>query len=99
MAAPEQRAHALRAEEHEIAGLQIVARDCLPQPLLLFRSTDDHVVDETSQAIITGGVSSVVKEIVILENSFHVATLDHDAPLIFDRTASFIAEHVGAQHG
>jgi len=69
------------------------------QPLLLFRSTDDHVVDETSQAIIIDGVSSTVKEVVTLENSFHVATLDNDAPLIFDRTASFIAEHVGAAHG
>jgi carboxylesterase len=68
------------------------------QPLLLFRSTDDHVVDETSLAIITAGVSSDVVEVVTLENSFHVATLDNDAPLIFDRSASFIAEHVGAAH-
>lgn len=65
------------------------------QPLLFFRSTDDHVVDATSQAIILDGVSSTVKELVTLEDSFHVATLDHDAPLIFERTAAFIAEHVG----
>jgi carboxylesterase len=68
----------------------------ITQPLLLFRSTDDHVVDETSQAMILAGVSSTVKELVPLHDSFHVATLDHDAPMIFDRTAAFIAEHVGA---
>lgn len=78
------------------AGLPAVT-----QPLLLFRSSDDHVVDETSQAIILAGVSSDVTEVVTLENSYHVATLDNDAPLIFDRTASFIAEHVGGatRHG
>jgi carboxylesterase len=66
----------------------------ITQPLLIFRSTDDHVVDETSLAIIRDGVSSRVTEIVMLHDSFHVATLDNDAPLIFDRTAAFITEHV-----
>jgi carboxylesterase len=67
------------------------------QPLLLFRSADDHVVDETSASIILDGVSSTVKESVPLTNSFHVATLDFDAPLIFERSADFIAEHAGAR--
>ena len=35
---------------------------------------------------------------VALTDSFHVATLDNDAPLIFERVAAFIAEHVGAPH-
>lgn len=74
------------------AGLPTVT-----QPLLMFRSADDHVVDETSASIILDGVSSDVAELVTLTDSFHVATLDNDAPLIFDRTAAFIAEHVGAQ--
>ncbi|MET0930710.1 MAG: alpha/beta fold hydrolase [Aeromicrobium sp.] len=73
------------------AGLPTVT-----QPLLLFRSADDHVVDETSASIILDGVSSSVAELVPLTDSFHVATLDNDAPLIFDRTAAFIDEHVGA---
>lgn len=68
------------------------------QPLLVFRSDVDHVVDATSVPIILDGVSSTVKELVPLTNSFHVATLDHDAPLIFERTAAFITEHVGAAH-
>lgn len=67
------------------------------QPILLFRSNDDHVVDATSAPLILDGVSSTVKELVPLADSFHVATLDHDAPLIFERTESFIAEHVGSR--
>lgn len=69
------------------------------QPLLFFRSNDDHVVDETSKDIILAGVSSSVKEFVPLINSFHVATLDNDAQLIFERTDAFIAEHVGDGRG
>jgi carboxylesterase len=65
------------------------------QPLLLFRSDDDHVVDVTSKEIVLAGVSSTVKEVVELHDSFHVATIDNDAQLIFDRTATFIADHVG----
>lgn len=68
-------------------------------PVLFFRSQDDHVVDETSKDIILTGISSSVKEFVPLTNSFHVATLDHDAPLIFERTDAFIAQQVGAIHG
>jgi carboxylesterase len=65
-------------------------------PLLYFRSTVDHVVDEASEPIITGKVSS--KEIVVrpLEESFHVATLDNDATQIFEESAEFIARVTAA---
>jgi carboxylesterase len=60
-------------------------------PLLYFRSTIDHVVDELTQPLITGRVSS--REITErrLEQSFHVATLDNDAPQIFAESADFVA--------
>jgi hypothetical protein len=32
-----------------------------------------------------------------LANSYHVATLDKDAPEIFDGTLAFISDHVRAQ--
>lgn len=64
-------------------------------PLLLFRSADDHVVDPTSAPVILGGVSSRdVTERVLLE-SFHVATLDNDAPQIFEESADFIRRVTG----
>ena len=51
----------------------------------------DHVLDPSSGRILMSTVSSRDLEEVVLEESYHVATLDNDAPLIFDRSASFIA--------
>ena len=59
-------------------------------PLLMFRSAEDHVVDPTSGPIILGSVSSRDVTERVLENSYHVATLDNDAPQIFEESAAFI---------
>ena len=64
-------------------------------PLLYFRSAEDHVVDEASEPLITGRVSSDEVTLVRLPDSFHVATLDHDAERIFDESAAFVAR-IGA---
>lgn len=60
------------------------------QPILMFRSSVDHVVDPSSAQIISSKVSS--REITerILENSYHVATLDNDAPAIFEESTEFV---------
>lgn len=60
-------------------------------PLVYFRSPDDHVVDELSMPLILGGVSSTDVTEVPLPESYHVATLDNDAPTIFATSAEFIA--------
>ena len=65
-------------------------------PLIYFRSAVDHVVDEASQPIILEGVSSTDVELVPLPESFHVATLDNDAPTIFARSAEFVARVTAA---
>jgi len=61
------------------------------QPLLYFRSNDDHVIDVSSSPTILHGVSSADIEERTLENSYHVATLDHDAERIFSESAEFVA--------
>ena len=63
----------------------------ITQPLLMFRSVDDHVVDSSSAPIITRGVSSRDVTERLLEDSYHVATLDNDAPIIFEESAAFVA--------
>ena len=63
----------------------------LSQPLLMFRSVEDHLVDSSSAPIITARVSSRDLTERLLENSYHVATLDNDAPLIFEESAAFVA--------
>ncbi|WP_246081803.1 alpha/beta hydrolase [Nocardioides litoris] len=60
-------------------------------PVLLMRSTEDHVVDDSTRTILLEGLGSGDVEDVALEHSYHVATLDHDAPAIFERTAAFVA--------
>jgi carboxylesterase len=60
-------------------------------PLLYFRSTEDHVVDELSQPLITSRVSSSDVTVVPLENSYHVATIDNDAEQIYEESAAFVA--------
>ncbi|GAB3196786.1 alpha/beta fold hydrolase [Nocardioides hungaricus] len=65
-------------------------------PILYLRSTEDHVVDEASQPIITGGVSSTDVTVVPLEDSYHVATLDNDAERIVEESAAFVARVTAA---
>lgn len=65
-------------------------------PLLYFRSLTDHVVDGVSETAILRGVSSTVRRFVELPDSYHVATLDHDAQRIFDQSTQFLAEQAPA---
>ncbi|MEU8649063.1 alpha/beta fold hydrolase [Streptomyces sp. NPDC048737] len=60
------------------------------QPLLLLRSVRDHVVPAADSARILSRVSSTDVTEVLLEQSCHVATLDHDADRIFEETLTFI---------
>ncbi|MEU0832113.1 alpha/beta fold hydrolase [Streptomyces sp. NPDC005969] len=60
------------------------------QPLLLLHSPQDHVVPPADSARILSRVSSTDVEEILLEQSYHVATLDHDAERIFDESYSFI---------
>jgi carboxylesterase len=60
------------------------------QPVLLLHSRVDHVVSPRNSATVLGGVASTDVTEVWLERSYHVATLDHDAELIFSRSWDFI---------
>ncbi|WP_085874894.1 MULTISPECIES: alpha/beta hydrolase [unclassified Nocardioides] len=66
-------------------------------PMIYFRSTEDHVVDEKTQPIITSGISSTDVTVVPLENSYHVATIDNDAEKIFEQSAAFVARVTAAR--
>lgn len=97
----------LPAERIPVRGLAEVRRfqeavadeiDAVRQPLLVFRSTVDHVVPTGNVEWLLDRVGSEQTELVELPNSYHVATLDHDAELIFERTHEF-AETVVAAHG
>ena len=59
-------------------------------PIRFFRSTEDHVVDPSSAQIIRAKVSSTDFEEKILNDSYHVATIDNDAEIIFEESLEFI---------
>ena len=58
-------------------------------PVLLLSSREDHVVPTSSGVVVMEGVSGPVER-VWLERSYHVATLDHDAPEIEALTVAFL---------
>lgn len=61
-------------------------------PLLLFCSRQDHVVPPGNTSYVQEHVGSTDVEVVWLERSYHVATLDYDAGTIFERSTEFIAK-------
>lgn len=60
------------------------------QPVLLLHSPQDHVVSPANSALVLSRISSVDVTELLCERSFHVATLDHDAELIFEETLGFV---------
>ncbi|MDF8265797.1 alpha/beta hydrolase [Luteipulveratus flavus] len=69
-----------------------VSRD-LPSvtaPILLMHSPEDHVVEPYSSELLLARVSSTDVTEILLEDSFHVATLDHDAERILEETVAFV---------
>ncbi|RJP31518.1 MAG: alpha/beta fold hydrolase [Actinobacteria bacterium] len=77
----------------ELYALMKTTKRDLPkvtEPILVFTSRDDHVVSPSNGPYIMDNVSSTDKELVWLENSYHVATLDFDKDEIIKRCVEFI---------
>jgi carboxylesterase len=58
-------------------------------PIRMYRSAEDHVVEPLSATLLRAGAVSTSVEEIMLTNSYHVATLDHDAPEIFAGSDEF----------
>ena len=65
-------------------------------PVIVYRSREDHVVEAVSTQMLLAGISSTDATEVLLEDSYHVATLDNDAPTIFAGSAAWIRERTPA---
>ncbi|WP_027953769.1 alpha/beta hydrolase [Halobacillus kuroshimensis] len=63
--------------------------DTIHCPILIFVSDEDHVVPPNNSEVIFDSVFSEHKELVHMENSYHVATLDYDQDLIVERSLEF----------
>lgn len=79
-----------------VAELYRLAREVrgrLPElrtPLLIFKSRGDHVLPLRNGPRTLARAGSADKALVWLENSYHVATMDHDKELIAERCLAFV---------
>ena len=64
-------------------------------PVRVYRSSVDHVVSDSSIAALRRGLTHAPLEVIRLENSYHVATMDNDAAEIFRGSAEFIRSVAG----
>jgi carboxylesterase len=71
---------------------RLVAADLpkVKQPLLLLRSPEDHVVPPVSSAFVLSHVGSDDVTEILCEDSYHVVTLDNDAPRVFSESLAFV---------
>jgi carboxylesterase len=65
-------------------------------PVLAYRSTEDHVVGPASMKVLRAGIPAGQLTVRDCENSYHVATLDNDAPGIFSGSLEFVRAHSAA---
>lgn len=61
------------------------------QPLLLFRSADDHIVEPSNSLWVLANVHSADRTEVVLHDSYHVAPLDNDAERVFRGSLDFLS--------
>ena len=77
----------------QVYALAAVTRDLLPRvkcPTLVIQSREDHVVNPRNGPRIVRLLGANRVELLWLDNSYHVATLDNDKELIAQRTTAFI---------
>jgi carboxylesterase len=65
------------------------------QPVLVYRSAADHVVGPASLRVLLAGLPAERVTVRELADSYHVATLDNDAEVIFEGSLKFVQDHAG----
>ncbi|MGH3400536.1 MAG: alpha/beta hydrolase [Streptosporangiaceae bacterium] len=87
-----------------LPGLWRTTKDHLgdvTQPVLVYRSSTDHVVGPASLEVLRAALPADQLDVRELRNSYHVATLDNDADVIFTGSLGFVQAHtrVGRESG
>lgn len=81
---------------YEMTKLQKIVKkylNVINQPTLIFKSRTDHVVPTINAPYIYNHISSTDKNLIWLENSYHVVPLDYDKDLVCQKTIEFIKKH------
>lgn len=82
---------------HEIQNLMENTPQLLPSitcPVLAIKSAEDHVVPPENTDYIIENIGSINKEMVILNNSYHVASMDNDKEQIVEECHHFINKQI-----
>jgi carboxylesterase len=77
----------------EVYDMLLEAQRALPQircPVLIVQSRQDGTVPWQNAELIYGRVGSTDKQILCLDNSGHVVTLDAERKRVFEATAAFV---------
>jgi len=67
----------------------------ITQPILVYRSTVDHVVGPASMRVLLRSLPASQVTVRECPDSYHVATLDNDAETIFEGSVTFVRDHAG----
>ena len=67
----------------------------ITQPVLVYRSTVDHIVGPASMRVLGAGLPGDLVTVRECADSYHVATLDNDAEAIFEGSVKFVQDHAG----
>jgi carboxylesterase len=68
-------------------------------PALIFSSRDDHVIRPANQQLLYRSIGSQNKQLVMLDDSNHVATMDNDKKRIFAGALEFLGAHIASTDG
>jgi len=78
---------------HQLQKLMDNTPQILPEikcPIFAVKSIEDHVIPPENTDFILDHIGSGVKELSVLKNSYHVASMDHDKGKIVQDSHSFI---------
>jgi carboxylesterase len=89
LAAARQLFRLLRKVRAELSGVTI--------PILAIHSRHDHTVPFSNLALLMRRIGSIEREQMIVENSYHVLTVDGDRDAIFEKILEFIKKHSKAE--
>jgi carboxylesterase len=77
----------------ELLGLLADTRERLArvhQPILIVRARDDHIVPPRNAEVIYDTVRSADRRVLMLDNCYHVSTVDFDAPILCAEVVRFV---------
>jgi carboxylesterase len=66
------------------------------QPILIMQARDDHVVPAGNAERIRAGIASKDQRVMLLDNCYHVSTVDFDADVLNAEIVRFVERLAGA---